>query len=88
MASVKDVPKPSAKQYAQLCLFAHGAGATFGVAKTPFDIICNEQILQGAKVWGLFRDDKQWQLAKWLIKNVGHSQAEEFLKLGVVSTYR
>ncbi|PSR97569.1 hypothetical protein PHLCEN_2v4308 [Hermanssonia centrifuga] len=83
-ASVEDVPEPSAERYAQLCSSAHGAGATFGVAKTLFDIIRDEQILQGAEVWGPFRDDKQWQLAKWLIKNVGHSQAEEFLKLGVI----
>ncbi|PSR97599.1 hypothetical protein PHLCEN_2v4306, partial [Hermanssonia centrifuga] len=83
-ASVEDAPELPAERYAQPCPSGYEAGATFGTAKTPFDTIRDDQILQGAEVWGPFRDDKQWQLAKWLIKNVGHSQAEEFLKLGII----
>lgn len=62
------------------------AGATFGTAKTIFETIQDDQILKGGEVLGPFADDEEWQLAKWLIKNVGHNQAEAFLKLPIVST--
>ncbi|KAI0755864.1 hypothetical protein BC629DRAFT_1584640 [Irpex lacteus] len=60
------------------------AGATFGKARTTFDAIRNDQILQGAEVLGPFKNDEEWALAKWLIKNVGHNAADEFLKLAVI----
>ena len=62
------------------------AGATFGASKMTFTAIQDEQVLRGGEVWGPFRDEDEWQLAKWLIKNVGHNQTEEFLKLSAVCT--
>ena len=64
---------------------AHEAGATRGNQKTSFEKIRDEDVLTGAAVWGPFRDEEEWELAKWLIKNVGHSQADNFLKLPIVS---
>lgn len=61
------------------------AGIPHGQGKTSFERICDEQILHGAEVLGPFKDDEEWELAKWLIKNVGHNAAEEFLKLPMVS---
>jgi hypothetical protein len=61
-----------------------GAGATYGPGKTAFEIIRDEEILKGGTVLGPFRDDDEWQLAKWLIKHVGHTATEEFLKLPIV----
>lgn len=61
------------------------AGATFGEAPTTFEVIRDEQILKGAEILGPFSTEEEWQLAKWLIKNVGHNQAEEFLHLPIVS---
>lgn len=61
------------------------AGGIFGEAQTSFQSIRDDQVLRGAEIWGLFRDEDEWELAKWLIKNVGHNQAEEFLKLQAVS---
>ncbi|KAJ7508692.1 hypothetical protein B0H11DRAFT_1704018 [Mycena galericulata] len=62
-----------------------GAGATYGKGKTAFEIIRDEEILKGGTVLGPFRDDDEWQLAKWLIKHVGHTATEEFLKLSIIS---
>ncbi len=35
--------------------------------------------------WGPFADEDEWQLAEWLLKNVGQMQADAFLKLPIVS---
>jgi len=64
---------------------AHETGATRGNQKTSFEKIRDEDVLTGAAVWGPFRDEEEWELAKWLIKNVGHSQADHFPKLPIVS---
>ncbi|KAJ7651800.1 hypothetical protein B0H17DRAFT_832323, partial [Mycena rosella] len=53
--------------------------------KTKFEEIRDDEILKGAEVWGPFKDESEWELAKWLIKNVGHTAADEFLKLSIVS---
>lgn len=84
-ATVEDVMDEDAPRYAEPFPSELAAGATYGTAKTSFDIIRDDQVLHGADVWGPFRDDEEWELAKWLIKNVGHNQAAEFLKLGLVS---
>lgn len=57
------------------------AGATFGKGPTTFQAIRDDQILQGAQILGPFESDDEWELAKWLIKNVGHNQMEAFLKI-------
>ncbi|KAJ7651803.1 hypothetical protein B0H17DRAFT_1215188 [Mycena rosella] len=62
----------------------HG-GATYGTGKTKFEEIRDDEILKGAEVWGPFKDESEWELAKWLIKNVGHTAADEFLKLSIIT---
>lgn len=63
------------------------AGAPCGLSWTLFETIHDDQVLCGAEVLGPFESDEEWQLAKWLIRNVGHNQAEHFLKLPIVSLY-
>lgn len=63
----------------------HGAGAKVRPGKTGFEQVRDEEILTGAEVLGPFVDEDEWELAKWLIKNVGHKQTESFLKLPIVS---
>ncbi|KAH7904475.1 hypothetical protein BJ138DRAFT_1019119, partial [Hygrophoropsis aurantiaca] len=46
----------------------------------------DEQVLRGAEIWGPFATNDEWELAKWLIKNVGHNQAENFLKLNIIQS--
>ncbi|KAF7370021.1 hypothetical protein MSAN_00632100 [Mycena sanguinolenta] len=62
-----------------------GAGATYGPAKTAFELIRDDEILTPGMVLGPFRDDDEWQLAKWLIKHVGHTATDEFLKLPIIN---
>ncbi|KAF8870929.1 hypothetical protein BD779DRAFT_1614010 [Infundibulicybe gibba] len=42
-----------------------------------------EEKQAGDEVLGPFASEEEWELAKWLIKNVGHNQAEAFLKLPI-----
>ena len=65
--------------------FPEEAGTSCGQAQTLFESIHDEQVLRGAEILGPFESEAEWQLAKWLIKNVGHNQAEAFLKLPIVS---
>ncbi|KAJ6457133.1 hypothetical protein C8R47DRAFT_1328555 [Mycena vitilis] len=81
-AQPSQAPRPGERaQYHQTPEEKLYAGATHGSGKTTFELIRDEEVLQGGTVLGPFRDDDEWQLAKWLIKNVGHTATEEFLKL-------
>jgi hypothetical protein len=35
--------------------------------------------------WGTFKNQSDWELARWLVRNVRHKQMEEFMKLTMVS---
>ncbi|SJK96778.1 uncharacterized protein ARMOST_00024 [Armillaria ostoyae] len=65
-----------------------GAGAPISAAPkwTLFHCIHDDQILRGAEIWGPFADEDKWEMAKWLIKNVGHKATDEFLKLNMIAT--
>lgn len=85
-ARVDDVLDDRDQRFAEPFPAHKYAGATFGNTRTSFDAIRDDQVLHGAEILGPFQNDEEWALAKWLIKNVGHNAAEEFLKLAVVST--
>ncbi|KAF8870609.1 hypothetical protein BD779DRAFT_1614047 [Infundibulicybe gibba] len=57
----------------------------YGQGATHFERIRDEQVLHGDDVLGPFRDEAEWELAKWMIKNVGHGQAENLLKLPIIA---
>ncbi|KAF8903226.1 hypothetical protein CPB85DRAFT_1255825 [Mucidula mucida] len=76
-ATVKNVPKsetpnpqPSCTKYFPAEMFA---GATFGKGCMSFEKIRDEQILKEEEILGPFCNNKEWQLAKWLMKHVGHN---------------
>ncbi|KAI0728335.1 hypothetical protein C8Q72DRAFT_875895 [Fomitopsis betulina] len=61
------------------------AGFSFGESPTRFESIRNEEIFkEGHAVYGPFADEDEWELVKWLIKNVGHTQADKFLRLPII----
>lgn len=64
------------------------AGSVYGAGQTAFHAIRDNQILRGDEVLGPYRDEEEWELSKWLIKNVGHNATDEFLKLKIVSSHR
>lgn len=50
-----------------------------------FERVQDEEILKEGEVLGPFKNEGEWELAKWLIKNIGHTQTEAFLQLPIVS---
>jgi hypothetical protein len=60
------------------------AGAAFGQGTPEFEDI-REKLDANGTPWGSFEDEEDWSLAEWLMKNVGQTQAETFLKLPIVS---
>lgn len=59
-------------------------GSSHGPSRTLFDTMRDKQIDQKDPILGPFESDEEWELAKWLVKNTGHKQAEQFLKLPIV----
>jgi hypothetical protein len=48
--------------------------------KTRFEAICESEGQKGP--WsGSFESEEEWDLAKWLLRNTGQNQIEQFLKL-------
>ncbi|EDR11969.1 uncharacterized protein LACBIDRAFT_324272 [Laccaria bicolor S238N-H82] len=52
------------------------AGATWGIRR--------EQETEGDPIWGPFADEAEWQLAQWLLQNVGQKQVDAYLKLPIM----
>jgi hypothetical protein len=65
----------------------HLAGATWGSCKTLFESLDEEQKREGGSRWAPFEDEEEWQLAEWLIQNVGQKQTDRFLRLPIVSFF-
>jgi hypothetical protein len=63
------------------------AGATWGHCKPLFKSLDEEQKREGHSRWTPFEDEDEWQLAEWLIRNVGQKQTDNFLKLPIVSFF-
>jgi hypothetical protein len=59
---------------------------TLGVGKTPFEKLKEEQVALGESEWAPFASQEEWDLAQWLMKNVGQNSLDEFLKLPIVSS--
>jgi hypothetical protein len=57
----------------------------FGDAKTVFKEIFDDQKKKKESPWGPFADKDEWELARWLAKNVNQRATEEFLKMSGVS---
>lgn len=68
-------------------LYPGSAGATKGTGQSNFDKIREQQREAGEDLWAPFKSQDEWELAKWLLHNVGHNATNEFLKLPIVSTY-
>lgn len=62
----------------------HKAGAAWGQQIPLFESIWLNQKQEGICQWGPFDGEEEWELAEWLIKNVGQKQTDTFLKLPIV----
>jgi hypothetical protein len=70
--------------YIEECPADLGAGAVWGEEVPYFEKVLREQKENGSSRWGPFEDEDEWELAKWLIRNVGHNQTDTFLNLNIV----
>jgi len=57
-----------------------------GVGKTPFEKLWEEQAALGENEWAPFAGQEEWDLARWLMNNVGQNSIDEYLKLPIVSS--
>ncbi|KAF8808413.1 Zn-finger domain-containing protein [Phlegmacium glaucopus] len=61
-----------------------GAGAVWGEEVPFFEKIRQEQEKSKTSQWGPFDDQDEWELAQWLIRNVGQKQTDVFLNLNMI----
>lgn len=85
-ASVEEVPDEGEPEshYVEEFPIEQKAGAAWGRGRPKFEEI-REKLEADATPWGPFEDQEEWELAEWLMKNVGQTQADHFLKLPIVS---
>lgn len=56
-----------------------------GEGKTKFQQWREEKNLKSENDWAPFENQKEWDLAQWLMRNVGQKSIDEYLKLPIVS---
>jgi len=61
------------------------AAMILGKAKTVFKSLEAAEVERGDGKWAPFCDEDEWELARFLMKNLGQTKIDEFLKLPSVS---
>lgn len=61
------------------------AGEALGRGSCLFDDLQDQQMEQNVEQWAPFENEEEWELARWLTKNVGQAKTDDFLKLPIVS---
>jgi hypothetical protein len=61
------------------------AGTRGNSARSYFEEVRAEQRRNGQEPWAPFEDHEEWELAQWLMLNVGQNATDKFLKLPIVS---
>ena len=56
-----------------------------GKGKTRFQRWQEEKKSKGENDWAPFENQKEWDLARWLMRNVGQKSIDEYLKLPIIS---
>ncbi|KZP09299.1 hypothetical protein FIBSPDRAFT_760126, partial [Athelia psychrophila] len=51
-----------------------------------FSKLRKEQAKNGENLWGPFGSQEKWELAQWLLQNVGNNATDKFLKLSIISS--
>ncbi|KAG1867247.1 hypothetical protein DFJ58DRAFT_904528 [Suillus subalutaceus] len=59
------------------------AGWALHEGETSFEKYRTYQEEEGEDPWSPFEDEEEWDLAHWLVKNLGQTRTEEFLKLPI-----
>lgn len=53
-------------------------------ANSYFEDYRSQQVANDEDPWAPFKDEEEWELAQWLILNVGQNATDKFLKLPIV----
>ena len=61
------------------------AGETIGEGTTIFEGWHTDQKNEDRSAWYPFSSQDEWELAQWLMKSVGQTSIDEYLKLPIVS---
>jgi hypothetical protein len=61
------------------------AGQIFGDGITAFEKLQEKQRMEGLDPWAPFANEEEWELARWLMKNMGQTKSDDFLKLPIVN---
>jgi len=61
------------------------AGTPGRPAQSYFEMVRDEQKINGDPPWAPFKDEEEWGLAQWLITNVCQNATDKYLKLPIVS---
>jgi hypothetical protein len=81
----EDVDQATPKRYIEP--FPGPAGAALREEKTRFHVLEEENRLEGKSRWEPFASKAEWELAEWLMKNVGQKAMDEYLQLPIVSLH-
>ncbi|KIM71945.1 hypothetical protein PILCRDRAFT_16583 [Piloderma croceum F 1598] len=52
-------------------------------AQSYFEMVREEQKMNGNLPWAPFKDEEEWELAQWLITDVGQNATDKYLKLPI-----
>ncbi|KAG1734815.1 hypothetical protein EDB19DRAFT_1996509 [Suillus lakei] len=63
------------------------AGWALHEGETSFEKYRTYQEEEGEDPWSPFEDEEEWDLAHWLVKNLGQTRTEEFLKLPITQNH-
>ncbi|KAI6127060.1 hypothetical protein F5141DRAFT_1060675 [Pisolithus sp. B1] len=55
-----------------------------GTQKTLFESLVEAETVNNESMWAPFHDEEEWELASFLMKNIGQNKMDEFLKLDMV----
>jgi len=74
---------PSSGRFAEQ--YAGVAATILDKKKTVFESLEAAELEEGGNKWAPFRDEDKWELARFLMKNLGQTKIDELLKLSHVS---
>ncbi|KAG0692555.1 hypothetical protein DFH29DRAFT_860765 [Suillus ampliporus] len=80
--TIEEVEDEDHARYFEQCA---GAGQTLHEGQTGFERFQQYKECMGEDKWAPFYDGEEWGLAEWLVKSLGQTRTDEFLKLPIVS---
>ncbi|KAH7918952.1 hypothetical protein BV22DRAFT_1108238 [Leucogyrophana mollusca] len=63
--------------------FPGAVGDVLGTGKTVFECLKEAELVDDENKWAPFRNEDEWELAQFLMKNVSQNKIKEFLKLPI-----